>query len=111
MTNNSVLNQTGIDFISEMNEKYGEHSPNYFNEQFISVLQMNDGKIVVVQASNQGAAISSINTGECNDFYPNGGGIYKILGTKDVTETRTLESVSKRFAEKVGKDNVYSIAV
>jgi len=100
-----ILNKKALTEIKQSNFEDG------LEQEFIAVVQFNDGKFGVVQAKNAAFAISCMNTPKFNDFYPDGYAVNKIHGVKEVTEERTLDSVTKKFQDIAGKANVYSMAV
>ena len=94
------FNKTGIDFINDKGCK---------EDKEIGVFRLMDGKYVVVEAYNAWRAAAAINSPECIKVEHKL--IYKPVGVKPVTEERTLDSVTKKFIDKVGEENVISVAV
>lgn len=67
-------------------------------EEFIYVIQDKSGTFYAGQSSNPGKAIATWNT-------PNKQ-VRKIIGVKDLTEDRTLDSVFNKLTNRYGENNV-----
>ena len=95
------FNKAGIDFIN---------APECNDGQQIGVFCITGGKYVVAQSLHPWRVATAINSPELNDKYTDRE-FCRIVGIKPITEERTLASVTKKFIDKVGADNVISLAV
>ena len=95
------FNKAGIDFIN---------APECNDGQQIGVFRMKTGKYTVAQSLHPWRVATALNSPEFCDVTERGE-IYRVIGVKPITEERTLASVTKKFTDKVGADNVISLAV
>lgn len=75
---------------------------------YIFVLQLHDGRIVVGQANNAGKRICSINSGY-NAAIPQPLQVNRIIGVKEQNETRTFAGVVAKLCERYGQDKVIAV--
>lgn len=74
-------------------------------QQHIFVLQLQDGRYAVGQSHNPYKRIASINGG-MNKAIPQALQVSRIIGIKDVNETRSLPSVTAKLCRDFGDDKV-----
>lgn len=98
-----LLNQKGRDHLQQSIEK----TPIPNTENYIGVVKFKDGKYGVFESDYAARCIAWMNSGNFNDYYEDGS-IVGVVGVKEVTEERSLDSVVQFFKDKVGADNVYS---
>ena len=72
---------------------------------WVFVLQLINGQIVIGTASNPCRRIAAINSG-LNPAVKQSLMVHKIIGIKEVNSERNAVSVYKHFASKVGKSKV-----
>ena len=77
-------------------------------DQFIYALQLVDGRYAIGQAKNAAKAIASVNSGDCK-LIPKALQVRRIIGVKEVNETRSLPSVVSQFCRDFGEDKVVCI--
>ena len=90
--------------------KFGTTTQKQFNaptrtDEWIYAVQLNDGRIAIGQSTNAGKAIAWLNGGQ-NKLVPKAFQVYRILGVKEVSESRNLPSVVAKFCEEYGEDSV-----
>ena len=95
-----------------MSTSYLEVSPTQTQtqtkDQFIFVLQLHSGKLVIGKASNVAKRIAAINSG-MSSFIKQSHQVNRILGVKPVNAERNLPSVVKSFCDKYGADKVITV--
>ena len=75
---------------------------------WVFVIQLHNGKFVIGSSNNPVKKIAAINTG----FYravPKTLQVNRVIGIKEQNEERSLMSVTKKFCDKYGEDNVIVI--
>jgi len=75
---------------------------------WIFCIQLHNGKFVIGSSNNPVKKIAAINTG----FYravPKSLQVNRVIGIKEQNEERSLMSVTKKFCDKYGDDNVIVI--
>ena len=75
---------------------------------YIFVLQLHSGQIVVGQANNPSKRICSINSGY-NKSIPRSLQVNRVIGVKEQGETRTFAGVVAKMCNTYGKDNVIAV--
>ena len=83
-------------------------APTNRKQQCIFALHMTDNRIVVGQSANASKIIQYLNAGGHRDFR-NTLCVRRIIGIREVTETRTLPSVVRQFCNEFGSDRVVCI--
>ncbi len=73
--------------------------------QYIFVLQLHDGRIVIGQAANAAKRIAAINSG-IHPFVKNTLMVNRIVGVKPVTKERNLISVVNTYCDRYGSNRV-----
>ena len=101
-----LLTQEAIDYLKKPSP-LNIYNPS--NNVWIGVVRFFDGKVGVIKSTMPAKVIAVLNSEGCNNIYKDKHSIAKIIGIKDVTEERTLESVVKKMQKHVGVENVYSI--
>lgn len=74
----------------------------------IFALMLHDGRIVIGQSTNPCRRIAALNSGT-NAAMPKPLMVNRILGIKEVTETRSLPSVVNQFCNDFGNDRVLCV--
>lgn len=97
MLNNSVASKSNSTITNETTQ----------DTSVFAVLLL-DGRICLGSAKKAGRTIAALNSGKY-PAVPKSLQVYKILAVKDITETRTLPTVTQRFCAKYGADNVVVI--
>jgi hypothetical protein len=73
--------------------------------QYIYALLLVDGRIVVGQHHNPAKKVQRINSGYCKQI-PGALQVSRIIGIKEVNETRNLCSVVNQFCKDFGEERV-----
>ena len=76
--------------------------------QQIYVLELFDGRIAIGSSTHPATRIRNINAGACRAI-PKSLPIRRIVGIKEVTETRTLPSVVAQFCRDFGEDKIVCV--
>jgi hypothetical protein len=77
-------------------------------QEFIFVLQLHSGKLVIGKATNAAKRIAAINSG-VSPFVKGTLQINRILAVKPVTAERTLPSTVSKFCDRYGADKVITV--
>ena len=77
-------------------------------QQYIYALLLVDGRIAIGQTHNPAKKIQRINSGYCKQI-PGALKISRIIGIKEVNETRNLPSVVNQFCKDFGDERVLCI--
>jgi hypothetical protein len=77
-------------------------------QQYLFVLQLHNGKIVIGKDSNVARRIASINSG-LSPYLKEVHQVNRILGVKPVTAERTLFSTVSKFCERYGADRIITV--
>ena len=75
---------------------------------YVFVLQLHNGQLVIGQASNPCRRIAAINSG-MNKAIKESLQINKIIGVKEITSTRNLMNVVKKFCDRCGSERIITI--
>ena len=75
---------------------------------YVFVLQLHNGQLVIGQASNPCRRIAAINSG-MNKAIKESLQINKIIGVKEITSTRNLMTVVKKFCDRCGSERIITI--
>jgi predicted GIY-YIG superfamily endonuclease len=75
---------------------------------YVFILELKDGRIAVGQGTNPSKRISTINSG-LNASLPHSLCVNRIVGIKEVTETRNIVSVCKQLIDVYGEDIVIAV--
>ena len=79
-----------------------------YKPDFIFVLQLHSGQIVVGQANNPAKRVASINSG-LNPLIKGSLQVNRIIGIKEQKGDRTFASVVSKFCERYGEANVIAV--
>ncbi len=79
-----------------------------FVADYVYVVQLHDGRFVIGAANNPCKRIAELNTG-WYDAVPKSLQVNNIVGIKEQNEERTLMSVTSKFCDRYGVDNVITI--
>ena len=75
---------------------------------YIFVLQLHNGQLVIGQASNPCRRIAAINSG-MNRAIQESLQINKIIGVKEITRTKNLMTVVKKFCDRYGSERIITV--
>ena len=114
LTCSQLQNKHTLAFITSMQSTVSTTSTTLKSKQkryvadWVFVIQLHNGKFVIGSSNNPVKKIAAINTG----FYravPKSLQVNRVIGIKEQNEERSLMSVTKKFCDKYGEDNVIVI--
>lgn len=81
---------------------------NKYVHDYVFVVELLDGRIVIGSSNNTAKRIARLNSGMCKAI-PEKHQIHRIVGIKEQTTERNLISVTKHFIDKYGQSKVVVI--